>query len=121
MEDRRIESYYIAKRARELAEKWNNLPNSNSRDEHENNNFSISVDGCVPPILVRIGQLYMGGKNYWETETEFGQAILEYIVSTWDTHFPKILDILKKKESDKLKECQSYIDEMQQKILEVSR
>ena len=121
MEDRRIESYYRAKRARELAEEWNDLPNCNNNDEHKNNNFSISADGSVPPILVRTGQQYMGGKNYWETKAEFGQAILEYIVSTWDTHFPKILDILKRKESNKLKECQSYIDEMQQKILEVSR
>ncbi|MDY6896176.1 MAG: hypothetical protein SVO01_12300 [Thermotogota bacterium] len=116
MEDKRIIAYHGAKEAREKAEEWNNLPHGR---KYQDDTFDISVAQSKVPSLIRIGQQKHGGQNYWESNSKFNQAILEYLVSTWDEHFPRILNILKEKEQKALKDCQSYIDEMQSMIDEV--
>ena len=113
MEDKRIKNFSDAKRAVKAAEDWNNLPCGR---RYKGDNFEISIAHCKPPMLTRAGQQNAGGQNYWETKGAFNQAILEYLVSTWDDHYPKVLEILNTKERERLKECQSYIDEMQSAI-----
>jgi hypothetical protein len=110
MEDKRIIAYHGAKEAREEAEKWNNLPHG---QKYKDDEFDISAAHCKAPSLVRVGQKRQGGQNHWVSERGLNQAILEYLASTWDEHFPRILNILKEKEQKALKDCQSYIDEMQ--------
>ena len=113
--DDRIKKWKQAESARKNAEKWNDLPNS-KKDIHYSE-FKISIAHCSPPKLVRSGQQHCGGKNYWDTEEGFNQAILKYLVDNWDDHYPKILEILKAKELDALMACQSYIDEMQELLI----
>jgi hypothetical protein len=113
MSDQRMEIYTNAKRARVEAEKWNALPEGK---KYQNSTFSISPAHCKKPMLCRAGQQSCGGHNYWETEEPFNTAILDCIVAEWETLYPKVLAILKEKERMALKNCQAFIDEMQQAI-----
>ena len=108
--DDRIKKWEEAKRAVLEAIEWNDLPNGK---RYQNDKFDISIAHCKPPMLSRMGQQSVGGKVYWETEPYFNDAILEYLIKDWDFHYHKILEILKTKESEALKELQSYVDEIQ--------
>lgn len=113
MSNQLLKNWQEAKRAKEEFIQWNNLPNG---QKYMNDNFDISILHCTPPVLQRAGQQYQGGKNYWETSKEVGMATLEYLAKNWEDHFPKILEILEKKERENLLECQKFIDEMTEKI-----
>jgi hypothetical protein len=111
--DKRLEKYYKAKSAVKSAKKWNDLPNG---QRYQGDTFPISIAHCSAPKLVRCGQQYAGGKNYWDTDEPLNNAILKYIVDKWDDISPDIFAILEKKEADALLECQTFIDEMQAEI-----
>jgi len=113
--DHRIKKYQDAKRARKEAEEWNDLPNGR---KYQNDKFNISSAHCIAPMLCRMGQQSSGGSNYWKTEKNFNQAILDYIIFNWKVIYLGVLERMKKQETDALKECQSFIDEMQKIINE---
>lgn len=117
MSEQNIHAWKKAKKSRESAESWNNLPNGN---KYQNDSFAISLAHCKAPQLNRAGQQHCGGQNYWETEAGFNEAILEHIVKDWTSIYPKVLDILKNKEAAKLQACQEYINQMQAFINESS-
>jgi len=108
--DDRIRKWKDAEIAHKNAEEWNDLPNGR---KYSHSDFDISIAHCKPPTLSRMGQKHQGDRTYWETEEEFNQAMLRYLVDNWDSHYPKILEILKQNELVALNDCQSYIDEVQ--------
>jgi hypothetical protein len=117
MTDERIKKWQDAKRDREKAEAWQALPDG---QKYQGDKFEITTSHkCVAPTLVRSGQQYAGDQNYWETDKGFNNAILEYLVKDWDVIYPKVLNILKVKEMQALKECQAYVDDLQQEINEL--
>ena len=69
------EAYQQAKRERETAEAWNNLPNG---PKYRANKFDISVAHCSIK-LTRAGQQRESGQNYWETEQALNGALLTTI------------------------------------------
>jgi len=114
MDDYRIERWRKAKQNRENAEKWNDLPKGLKYNDSQT--FEISSGHSLSPKLVRAGQQYHDGNNYWDSETGLNDAILEYIIADWDNIYPKVLALLKAKERKALKTCQSLIDETQELI-----
>ncbi len=113
MSEQLLTNYKKAKKDRENAESWNNLPNG---QKYMSDKFKISIAHCQRPKLCRAGQQSQGGKNYWSTEEAFDSAILEHIVENWDKICPDVLARLAKKEKDALILCQSFIDKMQEEI-----
>ena len=113
MSERMVDLWKEARETRVKAEKWNDLPNGK---KYTKSDFAISIAHCNKPMLNRMGQQYCGSQSYWETEAGFNSAILEYIVKNWESIFPEVHQILKDKESNTLKDCQSYVDEMQKLI-----
>jgi hypothetical protein len=113
--DTRLEAWKKAKKTREDAEEWQELPNGR---KYDNDRFNVSAAHCKPPILCRAGQQTHSGQNYWETEVGFNDAMLRYLVADWDSIYPKVLKILKETEAKKLRECQSFIDDLQRQISE---
>ena len=61
MEDKRIDQWQKAKRDREVAEEWNDLPDGR---KYQNDNFDISIAHCSKPKLTRAGQQSCRRKNY---------------------------------------------------------
>lgn len=118
MSDQLVKEWQSAKNAVNNAKSWQALPNGRA---YQNDSFSISLAHCVPPKLVRAGQQYQGGQNYWETEKEFNQAILAYIVNNWQTVYPEIIKIMEEKERTALIACQSYVDNLQSLITEANQ
>lgn len=108
-----IRRWQKAKEERVAAEKWNSLPEGR---KYESSTMAISIAHCNKPMLNRMGQQTCGGTSYWKTEEGFNLAILEHIISDWDTIYPKVIAILESKESKALKECQSYVNDMQKLI-----
>lgn len=115
MSQQKVVAWDAAKRAVERARAWQNLPNG---PRYGNDTFAISLAHCKAPVLVRAGQQDCGGQNYWETERELNQAILEYIVKDWKEIYPKVIAMMEKKEKDALLDLQSYVDSMQNMINE---
>ncbi len=113
MSDIRLKELDRAKRAVKKAKEWNDLPKGR---KYGNSKFKISIAHCNVPKLIRGGQQVCGGNNYWETDEDFGNAILKYLVDGWDDHYPQIIKILENDEKKALQACQSYIDEMQMEI-----
>lgn len=116
MTDLRLKRYQKAKATRNEAQAWNALPDG---PKYQGSKFAISLPHCRPPKLIRAGQQTCGGTNYWETEHDFNLAILQYLVDDWDNVYPKVLEILRKKEQAALKDCQFFIDELQKAINEL--
>ena len=113
MTNDKLKRYNEAKKAVVEAEKWNNLPKGR---KYQNDAFLISESHCTAPILVRAGQQYCGGNNYWNTEKELNNALLSHIVENWAEIYPAILVRLRKKEAESLRNCQVFIDDMQKAI-----
>lgn len=99
----------------EEAKKWNDLPEG---QRYQQDSFNISKSHCTAPMLCRAGQQTCGGKNYWETEKAFNQAILQYLIDGWSDHYPVIIEIMRQKERESLRNCQSFVDGMQKLISE---
>lgn len=114
MSERLLKNWRDKKWAVEDAKEWNDLPNG--KKYSENDTFKINVESSKAPRLVRCGQQYHGGKTRWETDPEFNKAILEYLVRDWDDHFPKIFEIMVRKEIEALRECEDFINEMKAEI-----
>ena len=81
--------------------------------------FFISKVHCKAPKLVRYGQFYTGGINYWDTKEGFNEAILEYLITDWDNIYPRVLEILEKREAEALFELQAEINSAKTKLEEV--
>ena len=118
MSEHLLKRWQEDKIALKRAKEWNDLPNG--RKYNEDQSFEISKAHCRPPILVRIGQQSHGGQNYWNTEEEFDQMILNYLDDDWDNHYPKIIKMMEEKERESLQECKTYINEMLNKIEDAS-
>ena len=65
---------------------------------------------------MRCGQRTCGGTNYWESPKGLNEAIKKYVISNWDKIAPGIIESMRQEERDALKDCQSYVDEMQKLI-----
>ena len=113
MSEQMVGKWKKAKLERESAEKWNNLPKGK---RYQNDDFGLMVSHSTAPMLMRGGQRYSGDKNYWKSDAGLNAVILEYIIDKWDDLYPKMLERLKRKEAIALKECQSYVNEMQAMI-----
>lgn len=110
MEDARVREWHKHKKAVIEAEAWQKLPDGK---KYCSSTFDISIAHCTMPMLNRMGQKVCGGNSYWQTDNLFNEAILEYIIKDWDKIYPKVLQILKNKETKALRKCQDYINEMQ--------
>ena len=108
-----IKNWQKAKNSVNTAEQWNSLPNGR---KYENSSFKISEPHCKLPTFTRAGQQVCAGKNYWETDEAFGNALMKYLINDWDKHFAGVMAILKEDEKQALLKCQSYVDEMQAAI-----
>ncbi len=108
-----IQDYKNAQKNADEAKEWNDLPNGRV---YQSDSFDISEAHCTPPVLVRAGQQYCGGQNYWESNEEFNNALLTYIISDWDNIYTYVMEIMNKRKDEKLKKCQTFIDEMQELI-----
>ena len=85
--------YLNAKRDREDAERWDNLPNGPS---YNKSTFSISPAHCrIPKALNRV--------------------IID-IIAEDEAIIKKAIDKLKETELECLKKCQDFVDELQEKI-----
>ena len=115
MSDQNVKFWQETKKSRELAERWNNLPNG-PKYQNNHDSFAISIAHCKPPQLVRAGQQSCGGKNYWETDEKFSKAILEYLVNNWNSVYPEVMEIMKAKERKALLDCQEYVTNLQNLI-----
>lgn len=105
-----IQDWRNSKIERENAESWNDLPNGR---RYQNDKFNISEPHSRKPMLCRAGQQTCGGNNYWKTGEEFNAAMLQYLIDGWADHYPHIIKLMKEKENQALKQCQSYVDKMQ--------
>lgn len=113
----KLKKWQSLRRSRKLAEQWQDLPNGQKYQKDDS--FSISIAHSSRPKLTRCGQKTCGGKNYWETEKEMGDAILEYIVKNWGSIGNEVIEIMRDKEKSALKDCQEFIDKMQAAINDV--
>ena len=77
--------------------------------------FFISKAYSEAPKLIRVGRR-TDGHYYHETNRGFNDAILEYLVTDWDNIYPKVIEILEKKEAEALVELQEYVDSLQAEI-----
>ena len=101
----KYEIYTEAKKDRERAEYWNELPNG---EKYQTDKFDISVAHCTL-ILKRMGQQRQGGQSYWETSKIFGEAIMEVIKENPDI-IESAIKKLKQREIVALNECQEYAE-----------
>lgn len=92
---------------------WNNLPNT--APGYNNSYFNISIAHCNAPLLTRCGQHTCGGKNYWESPKALNEAIKKIICKD-KTIINRAIELLKQKELQALKDCQKFIDELQEQI-----
>lgn len=111
MSEQKIKEWKAAKQAVSSAKFWQNLPQGQSYSSGDS--FEISIAHSKPPMLMRAGQQAAGGRNYWETDNLFNQAMLAYLVQNWSAHYPEIIKIMEQKERAALLACQTYVDEMQ--------
>lgn len=117
MSESKLKVWQEKKRAVAEAERWNNLPNG---PKYMNDTFAIYTNQSKAPTLIRYGQQYVGGTNYWESPKEMNLAILEYLARNWDSIYPEVLKSMKEDESKALQDCQSWVSEMQALIDGVS-
>lgn len=113
MSEQALVRYKDAKVTREDAEAWNKLPEG---PKYQNDKFNISIAHCKSPMLCRAGQKRHGANNYWETDKRFNQAILEHIVDNWNKIFPDVINRLKAKEEGALRDCQDFVNKIQNAI-----
>lgn len=117
MEDERLKKYEVIVKDITNAKNWNNLPNGK---KYQNDKMWISVDHCTAPILVRIGQQYARGNNYWATDGAFNKAILRYLVHNWDEIYPKIIAIMDEDRISAIKELKSYVQTLNDIVSEIN-
>lgn len=110
-----VKRWSKARDDRRGAECWQKLDGKPDRI-HGQPSFKISRVHCKVPMLMRCGQHTEGGQNYWESPDGLNAAILDYLVSNWESIYPVVIRIMEEKEREALINCQKYIDEMQQKI-----
>lgn len=113
----KLDNYFKAVRDRETAEKWVRMAKDSTRN---GSSFSMSTAHSTMK-LTRCGQYSEGGKNYWETETAFNDAMLQWIKQNLDVVQAGAIGIMKQKEDESLRNCQAFLNEMQEKINEVKR
>ena len=114
----KLKTYFDAVSSRKAAEKWSAM----AKNGGGRNGDSFSMSTALSLVkLTRCGQYDTGGKNYWETSKEFNDAIVQWIKENLEDVQAGAIEILKQKEDAALRNCQSFLDEMQQKVNEVKR
>jgi hypothetical protein len=91
------------------AREWNDLPNGS---RYQNDTFSISPTHSKAPVFVRCGQQHHAGQNYWNSPKEFNDAVMEYLIENFDTISSEAIKRLEQKESEMLKGCKEFVEEM---------
>lgn len=103
--------YQDAKNRRAKAEEWLNL--AKCKDSQDSHPFSLSL-AHSKIMLMRCGQHYAGGQNYWESPECLNSAILKAIEKNYDLIMADALAHLKEQERIALINC----EELNHKILE---
>lgn len=91
--------------------KWNDLPNG---QKYMNDTFAISPAHCKLSLM-RAGQQYCGGQNYWDAPPELCEAVLKVICQD-KTIINRALELLKKHKDNGLKDCKQEISDILAKI-----
>ena len=111
MSEQKLKVWKEKKQDTVMAKFWQELPKGQKYSPQCH--FNISIAHSKTPMLMRCGQKVAGGQNYWESPVGMNKAVLTYLTENWDNIYPSVLEILEKEERHALKDCQSWVDEMQ--------
>lgn len=113
MSDQLVKAWEKAKKDLEDFDRWQNL---NKGQTYQNDSMYISLDHCKSPLIMRAGQQYAGGQNYWPIPETASKQLLDLIVKDWGNLGPLVRVRLVLAEHAALIACQEYVSNLQQKI-----
>ena len=97
------------------AEEWNDLPNGPKYMENDTFKIVHSTESCLR--LVRAGQQYCGGKNYWLSPDELNCAIRDIIASD-NTIITRAIDLLKEKHRLAIIDAKGFAEDLLKQVKE---